>query len=97
VTLKRGRQSLDVFFFKCVLEKRQARTGSWCLQHACLSTPKTQRSNISSCLIRNSYLLNKQMIIDNSWLGLANTQDERFTPFFVIKIKGNDCWHLDWG
>jgi hypothetical protein len=31
---------------------------------------------------------------DNSWLGLANAQDERFTPFLVIKIKGNDCWHL---
>jgi hypothetical protein len=30
------------------------------------------------------------MIIDNSCLGLANTQDERFTPFLVIKIKGND-------
>jgi hypothetical protein len=28
------------------------------------------------------YLLNKQMIIDNSCLDLANTQDERFTPFF---------------
>jgi hypothetical protein len=26
------------------------------------------------------------MIIDNSCLGLANTQDERFTPFLVIKI-----------
>jgi hypothetical protein len=25
------------------------------------------------------------MIIDNSCLGLANTQDERFTPFWVIK------------
>jgi hypothetical protein len=33
---------------------------------------------------------------NNSWLGLANnTQDERFTPFLVIKIKGKDCWHLD--
>jgi hypothetical protein len=41
------------------------------------------------------YLLNKQMIIDNSCLGLANTQDERFTPFLVIKMKGNDCRHLD--
>jgi hypothetical protein len=30
-------------------------------------------------------------IIDNSCLGLANTQDERFTPFLVIKIKGNAC------
>jgi hypothetical protein len=29
------------------------------------------------------------MIIDNSCLSLANTQDERFTPFLVIKmIKG---------
>jgi hypothetical protein len=45
-----------------------------------------------SGLIRNSYLLNKQIIRDNSWLGLANTQDERFTPFLVIKFKGNDCW-----
>jgi hypothetical protein len=26
--------------------------------------------------------LNKQMIIGNSCLGLASTQDERFTPFF---------------
>jgi hypothetical protein len=52
------------------------------------------RTNISSGLIRNSYLLNKQLIIDNSRLGLANTQDERFTPFLVIKIKGNDCCHL---
>jgi hypothetical protein len=33
------------------------------------------RTNRSSGLIRNSYLLNKQMIIDNSCLGLANTQD----------------------
>jgi hypothetical protein len=49
------------------------------------------RTNRSSCLIRNSYLLSKQMIIDNSCLGLANTQDERFTPFLAIKIKGNDC------
>jgi hypothetical protein len=31
------------------------------------------------------------MIIDNSCLGSTNTQDERFTPFLVIKIKGNDC------
>jgi hypothetical protein len=31
------------------------------------------------------------MIIDNSCLGLANAQDERFTPFLVIKIKWNDC------
>jgi hypothetical protein len=53
------------------------------------------RTNRSSGLIRNSYILIKQMIIDNSCLGLANTQDERFTPLFtpllVIKIKGNDC------
>jgi hypothetical protein len=33
--------------------------------------------------VSNSYLLNKQMIIDNNWLGLANTQDERFTPVFA--------------
>jgi hypothetical protein len=52
------------------------------------------RSNISSGLIRNSYLLNKQMIIDNSWLGLANTQDERFSPFLVSRSKGMnvDIW-----
>jgi hypothetical protein len=31
------------------------------------------------------------MIIDNSCLGLANAEDERFTPYLVIKIKGNDC------
>jgi hypothetical protein len=45
------------------------------------------RTNRSSGLIRNSYLLNKQMIIDNtnSCLGLANKQDERFTPFLLIK------------
>jgi hypothetical protein len=64
---------------------------------ACLAIalPKSEKSNRSSGFIRNSYLLNKQMIIDNSWLGLANTQDEKFTPFLVIKIKGNDGWHLD--
>jgi hypothetical protein len=56
-----------------------------------LALPKPERSNRSSGLIRNSYLLDKQMIIDNSCLGLANAQDERFTPFLVIKIKGNDC------
>jgi hypothetical protein len=39
-------------------------------------------TNRSSGLIRNGYLLNKQMIIDNSCLGLAKTQDERYTPFF---------------
>jgi hypothetical protein len=48
------------------------------------------RTNRSSGLIKNSYLLDKQLIIDNSCLGLANTQDERFTPFLVIKIKWND-------
>jgi hypothetical protein len=40
------------------------------------------------------------MIIDNSCLGLANTQDERFTPFLVIKIKGKgmtvDIWIRDY-
>jgi hypothetical protein len=56
-----------------------------------LALPKPERSNRSSGLIRNSYLLNKQMIVDNSLLGLAYTQDERFTPFLVIKIKGNEC------
>jgi hypothetical protein len=55
------------------------------------------RTNGSSGLIRNSYLLSKQMIMDNSCLGLANTQDERFTPFLVIKIKGNDCWTFGLG
>jgi hypothetical protein len=62
---------------------------------ACLPSQNPTRTNRSSGLIRNRYLLNKQMIIDNCCLGLANTQDERFTPFLVIKIKGNDCWHLD--
>jgi hypothetical protein len=52
------------------------------------------RTNRSSGLVRNSYLLNKQMIIDNSCLGLANTQDERFTPFLVIKIIDNSCLGL---
>jgi hypothetical protein len=33
---------------------------------------------------RSFYLLNKQMIIDNICLGLANTQDERFTPFHTF-------------
>jgi hypothetical protein len=51
------------------------------------------RTNRSSGLTRKSYLLNKQMIIDNSCLGLANTQDERFTPFLVINIK----WLLTFG
>jgi hypothetical protein len=38
------------------------------------------------------------MIIDNSCLGMANTQDERFTPFLVIKIKGMtvDIWIRDY-
>jgi hypothetical protein len=31
-----------------------------------LALPKPERSNRSSGLIRNSYFLNKQMIIDNS-------------------------------
>jgi hypothetical protein len=57
-----------------------------------LALPKPEIDQIyTSGLIRNSYHLNKQIIIDDSSLGLANTQDERFTPFFVIKIKGNDC------
>jgi hypothetical protein len=66
---------------------------SYMMLTSCLASalPKPKRSNRSSGLIRNSYLLNKQMIIDNSCLGLANTQDERFTPFLVIKIKGKDC------
>jgi hypothetical protein len=44
---------------------------------ACLlrHSQNSTRTNRSSGLIRNSYLLNKQMIIDNSYLGLANTQD----------------------
>jgi hypothetical protein len=55
------------------------------------------RTNRSSGLIRNSYLLNKQIIIYNSCLSLANTQDERFTPSLVIKIKGKtvDIWIRD--
>jgi hypothetical protein len=56
---------------------------------ACL--PQHSQNPTRTNLIRNSYILNKQMIIDNSCLGLADTQDERFTPFLVIKIKGNDC------
>jgi hypothetical protein len=34
------------------------------------------------------------MIIDNSCLGLANTQDERFTPFWLSRSKGMtvDIW-----
>jgi hypothetical protein len=56
------------------------------------------RSNRSSGLIRNSYFLNKQMIIDNSWLGLANAQDERFTPFWLSRSKGMtvDIWIRDY-
>jgi hypothetical protein len=57
--------------------------------------PKPERSNKSSGLIRNSYLLNKQMIIDNSWLGLANTQYERFTPFFSYQDQRE--WLLTFG
>jgi hypothetical protein len=45
-----------------------------------LALPKPERSNRYSGLIRNSYLLNKQMIIDNSCLGLANTQDAKVFP-----------------
>jgi hypothetical protein len=40
-----------------------------------LALPKHKRSNRSSGLIRNSYLLNKQMIIDNSWF--FGYQDQR--------------------
>jgi hypothetical protein len=60
---------------------------------ACLPqhSQNSTRTNRSWVLIRNSYLLDKQMIIDNNCLGLANTQDERLTAFLVIKIKGNDC------
>jgi hypothetical protein len=56
------------------------------------------RTNRYSGLIRNRYLLNKQMIIDKSCFGLANTQDERFTPFLVIKIKMMtvDIWIRDY-
>jgi hypothetical protein len=56
------------------------------------------RTNRYSGLIRNIYLLNKQMIIDNSCLGLANTQDERFTPFLVSRLKGRtvDIWIRDY-
>jgi hypothetical protein len=46
----------------------------------------------TACLpLHTQNLLNKQMIIENSCLGLANTQDERFTPVLVIKMKANDC------
>jgi hypothetical protein len=51
------------------------------------------RTNRSSGFIRNRYLLNKQMIIDNSCFGLA--QDVRFTPFtpfLVIKGMTVDIW-----
>jgi hypothetical protein len=64
-----------------------------------LALPKPERSNRPSGLIRNSYLLNKQMIIDNSCLGLAKTQDERFTPFFWLsRSKGMtfDIWIRDY-
>jgi hypothetical protein len=48
----------------------------------CIACLPQHSQNRSSGLIRNSYILR---------LGLANIQDERFTPFLVIKIKGNDC------
>jgi hypothetical protein len=70
------------FYFYATLFDTDFR-GSWCLQHACLSTPKT----------RLDQEINKQMIIDNI-LGLANTQDERFTPFWLSRSKGMtvDIW-----
>jgi hypothetical protein len=36
------------------------------------------------------------MIIDNGCLGLANTQDERFTPFLAIKGMTVDIWIRDY-
>jgi hypothetical protein len=59
--------------------------------------PKPEWSNRSSGLIRNSYLLNKQMIIDNSWLGLANTQDGKHL-FCLWRSKGMtvDIWIRDY-
>jgi hypothetical protein len=70
-------QKLKVFSFKFQVHM---------MFTACLASalPKPERSNRSSGLIRNSYsyLLNKQIIIDNSRLGLANTQDERLTSFW---------------
>jgi hypothetical protein len=66
-----------------------------CLPH---HSQNPTRTNRSSGLIRNSYLLNKQVIIDNSRLGLANTQDERFTPFWFSRSKGMtvDIWIRDY-
>jgi hypothetical protein len=54
------------------------------------------RANRSSALIRNSYLSNKQMIIYNSCLGLVNTQDERFTPFYLC-YQDHREWLLTFG
>jgi hypothetical protein len=71
--------------------------GVYSMLASALPKPET-RSNRSSGLIRNSYLLDKQMIIDNSWLGLANTQDERFTPFFGYQDQAMtvDIWIRDY-
>jgi hypothetical protein len=59
-------------------------TGYTMMFTACLPhhSQNPTRTNRSPGLIRNSYLLNKQMIIDNSCLGLANTQ------CFQKKISG---------
>jgi hypothetical protein len=69
--------------------KRSSTTHPHMMFTACLALalPKPERSNRSSGLMRDtcSYLLNKQMIIDNRWLGLANAQDERFTHFFCYQ------------
>jgi hypothetical protein len=58
----------------------------------------SRRKSLAGVNKHNGYFLNKQMIIDNSCLGLANTQDEKFTPLLVIKIKGNDVdiWIRDY-
>jgi hypothetical protein len=57
-------------------------TPTWCLQHAWPQhSQNPTRTNRSLGLIRNSYLLNKQMIIDNSCLGLANTRWKVHTFF----------------
>jgi hypothetical protein len=62
-----------------------------------LALPKPERSNRFLGLIRNSYLSNKQMIIDNSWLDLADTpffgyqdQRERLLTFglWIIILQG---------
>jgi hypothetical protein len=83
----------DMMFTACLLQHSQNLT----------------RTNRFSGLIRNSYLLNKQMIIDNSCFGFFGCQDQRewldiwirdYNPprCFQKKIsgRGKHNWCLEW-